>query len=472
MDTFTPDPIAKTFPQKLPLLTALRLGLFQMGLAMMSILTLGVLNRVLIDPAFLAIPATLAGATLAMYQFVSPIRVWFGQLSDAKPLFGFHRTGYIRLGVLCFTLCIFGAVQVLWQLADSLKSSGWSTTTYGWMGLLAFMFALYGICLSASSTPFAALLVDVSDEDNRSKVVGIVWAMLMVGIVIGAISSAKLLEGITLDTMKASINRLFIILPACVVGLTFIATAGVEKRYSRYGYRSAIAGREDQITLKSALRILTASRQTALFFGFLVLMTLGLFLQQPILEPYGGEVFGMTLAQSTKLNAFWGVGTLVGITVTGFWIVPRWGKLATARLGCKIVALCFLAVIAVGTTHSQLALQTAMLALGLGYGLTTNSAVSLMLDLTAAETAGTFIGAWGLAQAMSQASANVGGGALLDFGRVLFGSQALLAYGLVFTIEALLMLCAVALLNQVNVTEFRDRTQMAIAAILAQELDG
>jgi MFS transporter, BCD family, chlorophyll transporter len=113
-----------------------------------------------------------------------------------------------------------------------------------------------------------------------------------------------------------------------------------------------------------------------------------------------------------------------------------------------------------------------MLALGLGYGLTTNSAVSLMLDLTAAETAGTFIGAWGLAQAMSQASANVGGGALLDFGRVLFGSQTLLAYGLVFTIEALLMLCAVALLNQVNVTEFRDRTQTAIATILAQELDG
>lgn len=443
-----------------------------MGLAMMSILTLGVLNRVLIDPAFLAIPATIAGTTLAMYQFVSPVRVWFGQLSDAKPLFGYHRTGYIRLGVLCFTLCAFGAVQILWQLAASLSHNGWNTTTYGWVGLLALTFAVYGICLSASSTPFAALLVDISDEDNRSKVVGIVWGMLMVGIVMGAVTSAKLLNGLTLETMQASINRLFIVVPACVVGLTFIATFGVEKRYSRYGHRSAIAGREDQITLKAALRILTASRQTAIFFGFLVLMTLGLFLQQPILEPYGGEVFGMTVSQSTQLNAFWGIGTLVGITVTGFWIVPSLGKLATARLGCKIVALCLLGVIAVGTTHSQIALNGAMLVLGLGYGLTTNSAVSLMLDLTAAETAGTFIGAWGLAQAMSQASATVAGGALLDLGRSLFGSQTLLAYGLVFTIESLLMLCAVALLNQVNVTEFRDRTQTAIATILAQELDG
>jgi BCD family chlorophyll transporter-like MFS transporter len=130
-----------------------------------------------------------------------------------------------------------------------------------------------------------------------------------------------------------------------------------------------------------------------------------------------------------------------------------------------------LGVIAVGATHSQLALKVAMLALGLGYGLVTNSAVSLMLDLTAAETAGTFIGAWGLAQAMSQASATVAGGALLDLGRSLFGTQTLFAYALVFIIEALLMLTAVVLLNNVNVAEFRDRTQTAISTILAQTLD-
>jgi len=37
---------------------------------------------------------------------------------------------------------------------------------------------------------FAALLVDVSDEDNRSKLVGIVWSMLMVGIIVGQLSAA------------------------------------------------------------------------------------------------------------------------------------------------------------------------------------------------------------------------------------------------------------------------------------------
>jgi MFS transporter, BCD family, chlorophyll transporter len=112
-----------------------------------------------------------------------------------------------------------------------------------------------------------------------------------------------------------------------------------------------------------------------------------------------------------------------------------------------------------------------MLCLGLGFGLTTNSAVSLMLDLTAAETAGTFIGAWGLAQALAQASATVLGGVLLDLGRSLLG-QPLLAYGFVFTIEAVLMLLAAVLLQRVNVDEFRDKTKTAIATVLAHELDG
>jgi BCD family chlorophyll transporter-like MFS transporter len=474
MDTHSLDMTprqATNSPPKLPLLTMLRLGLFQMGLGIMSILTLGVLNRILIDQAFLAIPATIAGGTIAMYQFVSPVRIWFGQRSDAKPLFGSHRTGYVRMGAAFFTLFAFLAVQVIWQMAASVKLQGWGPVTYGWIALLALMFALYGVAVSSSSTPFAALLVDVSDEDNRSQLVGIVWAMLMVGIVMGAITSAILLKGLTLDTLQSRINQLFMVLPAVVLGAAFLATAGVEQRYSRYRHRSIVTDREDQITLKTALKVLTASRQTGFFFCFLLFMTLGLFLQQPILEPYAGEVFGMNVSQSTQLNAFWGMGTLMGITATGFLIVPRFGKQATARAGCLVVSICFLGVIAAGLTQAPVVLQGVMFALGLGFGLMTNSAVSLMLDLTAAETAGTFIGAWGLAQAMAQAGATVLGGVLLDTGRVLFGSQTLLAYGFVFFLESLCMLAALMLLNRVSVAEFRDRTQITLNTVLAHELD-
>lgn len=455
---------------KVNLLTMFRLGLFQMGLAMMSVLTLGVLNRVLIDADLLAVPPLLAGGALAMYQFVAPSRVWFGQMSDSRPLLGYHRTGYVWLGAALFTTGSFLAVQVVWQLGNSLRTVGWTTPTYGWMALVALAFALYGLCIGCSSTPFAALLVDVSDEDNRSKLVGIVWSMLMVGIVVGAVLSARLVEGLTFETLESSINRLFTVVPALVFCLGIIATLGVEKKYSRFASRSTLVDREDRITLGTALKVLTASRQTGLFFTFLLVMTMSLFMQQPILEPYAGEVFGMTVAESTRLNAFWGMGTLVGIPLAGFLIVPRLGKQRTARLGCLVVALCFGLVTLAGFTRSATVLQVAVVFLGLGFGVTTNGAVSLMLDLTAAEVAGTFIGAWGLAQAMAQAMGTLLGGAFLELGQRLF-SQPVFAYGLVFALESLGMVLAVWFLGRVSVEEFRTDTRKAVTRVLAGEVD-
>ncbi len=462
---------------RITLLTMFRLGLFQMGLGTMSILTLGVLNRILIDQNLLAIPATIAGGALAMYQLIAPVRVWFGQMSDSKTIFGYHRTGYVWIGSAFFAVCSFSAVQVIWQLANHLglmePSRGawvWTTESIGWVGLMALMFALYGLGISCSSTPFAALLVDISDEDDRPKLVGIVWSMLMVGIVLGAVVSGRLLNGVTLETLQASINRLFIIVPGTVFLLGIIATFGVEKKYSRYTTRSVLVDREDKITLGTALSVLTASRQTGIFFSFLMLMTLSLFMQQPILEPYAGEVFGMTVSQSTQLNAFWGTGTLIGMAATGFLIVPRLGKQKTAALGCLLVAFCFGLVLLAGFSKAPALLQTAMVLLGLGFGVTTNAAVSLMLDLTAPETAGTFIGAWGLAQAMAQALATIAGGALLDLGRKLF-TEPVLAYGLVFTLEAVGLILAIFILRQVNVAEFRTNTRQAINKVFAQGLD-
>lgn len=456
---------------KLKVLTMFRLGLFQMGLGMMSILTLGVLNRVMIDE--LKLPALITASTLAMAQFVAPARVWFGQMSDAKPLFGHHRSGYVWIGAFFFAIASFLAVQVIWQIGFSLQS-GWTTQTYGWIGLLGLIFAFYGLAISASATPFAALLVDISDEDNRSKLVGVVWSMLMVGIIVGAIISSSLLKQIALDApleiLQSSINRLFLIVPAIVFGLALLATVGVEKKYSQYASRSSLVNREDSVTLGKALRVLTANRQTGIFFTFLLVMTISLFMQEPVLEPYGGEVFGMTIAQTTKLNAFWGTGTLIGLSVTGFLIVPRLGKQKTTQLGCIAVAFCVGIIILAGLTTNPKMLQLALLLFGLASGVTTTGALSLMLDLTAAETAGTFIGAWGLAQAMSRAIATVTGGAVLDLGKT-FLTIPLLAYGLVFALQALGMIVAVWCLSRVNVSEFQTNAKSAIASVLESELD-
>jgi len=449
-----------------------RLGLFQLGLGMMSVLTLGVINRITIDE--LGVSAAVAAGAIAMHQFVAPARVWFGQMSDSKTLLGMHRTGYIWFGGVAFTAISFVAVQVVWQLGASLEAIGWTGATYGWALALAGVFAIYGLALSASSTPFAALLVDVSDEDNRSKLVSVTWSMLMIGIVIGAIASSVILEQVGLDApieqLQASVNRLFTIVPIAVVVLTIAATAGIENTYSRFSQRSSLAGREDGIGFRDALKVLTASRQTGIFFSFLLVMSVSLFMQDAVMEPYGGEVFGMEVSETARLNAYFGIGTLAGIALTGFAIVPRLGKQRTVRLACMGVAIALCGFIAAGISGEPESLMLALGIFGFMSGVLTAGAIGLMLDLTAAETAGTFIGAWGLAQAIARGTSTVLGGAVLDFGKLVFTTP-VLSYGLVFAVQAVGMCCALALLRRVSIQEFQESARTAISAVMESELD-
>jgi BCD family chlorophyll transporter-like MFS transporter len=449
-----------------------RLGLFQMGLGMMSVLIFGVLNRVLIRE--LGVPATIATIILALTLFVAPARIWFGQLSDTRPLGGLHRTGYVLIGAACLAVLSYLSVQAMWQVGSSLQAEGWSGRTYAWTALLSLLFGLYGLAVSASSTPFATLLVDVSDEDNRSQLVAIDWSMLLAGVIAGAITIGVLLKKISLnasiDVIAAGVNRLFIIVPLVVFGLAWISTWNVEKKYSRYAVRSSLVNQESQITLDRAWRILTASRQTQYFFTFLLAMTMGLFMQDPILEAYGAEVFKMQIGETARLNAFWGTGTLIGISSSGFLLTPRIGKRNTAKVGCVLVIVSLIWVILAGFTANPLVLQWSLLFFGLTSGITTTGAITLMLDLTAAETAGTFIGAWGLAQALSRGISNVAGGALLDLGKQLT-SQLVLAYGLVFVMQGVAMVVAIRLLRRVNVQEFRATSKEAILAVIQSDRD-
>ena len=466
---------------RITLFTMFRLGLFQIGLGMMSVLIFGVLNRVLIRE--LGVPGTIGGLILALTLFVAPARVWFGQLSDTKTLWGYHRTGYVWIGAVCLAILATASVQVMWQLGNSLQTIGWATPTYLWTGLLALIFALYGLAVSACSTPFTTLLVDVSDEDNRSKLVGMDWSMLIGGTIVGAITIGILLKKLTLNApiaeLQAAINRLFAIVPLVVVGLAFLATWGIEKKYSRYASRLALLNAEPtapsdletpRLGLGRAWKILTASRQTRLFFTFLCLMTIGLFMQDPVLENYGGDVFGMQIGETASLNAFWGTGTLIGLLISGFLLTPRIGKRNTAKLGGLLVVVSLMGVVGLGFTHSQALLKMGLLIFGLASGIVTTGALSLMLDLTAAATAGTFIGAWGLAQAFARGIATVSGGILIDLGKRLF-SDLVLSYGLVFLAQGIAMLIAVWCLRQVDVQEFRTSARQAIATVLEAEVD-
>ena len=497
----------------LGLLNTLRLGLFQACLGCLAVIFAGMLNRVMISE--LAFPGLLVGGALACEQFVAPARVWFGQISDSQPLAGRRRLPYIWIGTAAFCSLAVLSIPLIFRVAALLAAGSKLELLAGVLALCG-LFALYGLAVSLATTPYLALVIDRTNEQERPRAVGLIWCLLTVGIVVGAIAiaiSLRSLDGVTDPALLQPVLFNFMLRVALVVGLlTFVATFGMEPDVlkpdglSADGIQSdliqsdlinsdsvksqaaaaAISSREPYtgpgasspavaITLAQSWALITSSRQVLVFFSFLVMFTLGLFLQDPILESYGAEVFGMPIAATASLNAVWGMGTLAGLLVAGFWLGPKLGKLTSARLGCQLMVVTLLLLLLAGLTARVPVLQAVMLLFGLAAGIATNSALVLMLDLTLPQAAGTFVGVWGLAQAISRALGKVLGGGLLDLGRWLqavlhLGSSAYPAYAMVLTVEILVAIGALVLLARLNLRQFREDTGRSLVRVLSLEL--
>jgi BCD family chlorophyll transporter-like MFS transporter len=449
----------------------------------LAVIFSGLLNRVMISE--LALPGLLVGGALAFEQFVAPSRVWFGQISDSRPVAGRYRVPYIWLGTLLFCGLAVLSVPLIFHVAALLREGSGSTVAGG-IAALCGLFAAYGLAVSLATTPYLALVIDRTSEQERPRAVGLIWCLLTVGIVVGAIAISVSLRSLDRVTDPAILREVLLGFMGRVVlvvlALTLVATVGMESpsktRLPLQGEAQAGAspGREDGPTLPQAWALITSSRQVLVFFSFLILFTLALFLQDPILESYGAEVFGMPIAATASLNAVWGIGTLLGLLLAGLWLGPKLGKLHAARLGCRLIVATLLLLLLAGFFARVQVLQGVMFLFGLAAGIGTNSALVLMLDLTLPQAAGTFVGVWGLAQALSRALGKVLGGGLLDVGRWLqqqwFGSIAspFPAYALVLGVEILVAIAALLMLSRVNLQQFREDTGRSLSKVLALEL--
>ncbi|WP_216904928.1 BCD family MFS transporter [Synechococcus sp. CCY 9618] len=454
----------------LTLPATLRLGLFQGCLGCLAVIFSGLLNRIMLSE--LAFPGLLVGGALAFEQFVAPSRVLFGQISDAHPLGSRHRVPYVLMGTALFCGLAVSSVPLIFRVGRLLETGAQPGITFG-IAALCGLFALYGLAVSLATTPYLALVIDRTSERERPRAVGVIWCMLTVGIVIGAIAiglSLRSLDGVDDPVLlESTLFRFMAIVAVVVMLLTVLATWGMESCVEERP--AATAGRDDGIGLGQSWALITSSRQVLIFFGFLILFTLALFLQDPVLESYGAQVFAMPIAATAQLNAFWGVGTLAGLLIAGLWVVPRLGKMATARLGCQLIALSLLLLLLSGLTARVPFLQAVMVLFGLAAGIGTNSALCLMLDLTLPQAAGTFVGVWGMAQALSRAIGKLLGGGLYDIGRSLpLGDGPYGPFALVLAVELLVALAALLLLSRVNVRQFREDTSRSLSRVLAMEL--
>lgn len=449
----------------------MRLGLFQGCLGCLAVIFSGLLNRIMLSE--LGFPGLLVGGALAFEQFVAPSRVLFGQISDAHPLASRHRVPYVLLGTAAFCLLAVLSVPLIFQVGRLLEDGSQPGLAFG-IAALCGLFALYGLAISLATTPYLALVIDRTSEQERPRAVSIIWCMLTVGIVIGAVSigvSLRSLDGVSDPAvLEATLSRFMASVAGVVMLLTVVATWGMESPLLERS-DGTVVPREDAIGLRQSWTLITSSRQVLIFFSFLILFTLALFLQDPVLESYGAQVFAMPIAATAQLNAFWGVGTLVGLLLAGLWVVPRLGKMATARLGCQLIALSLLLLLVAGLTARIPFLQAVMVLFGLAAGIGTNSALCLMLDLTLPQAAGTFVGVWGLAQALSRAIGKLLGGGLYDIGRSLpLGDGPYGPFALVLGVELLVALAALLLLGYVNVRQFREDTSRSLSQVLEMEM--
>lgn len=164
------------------------------------------------------------------------------------------------------------------------------------------------------------------------------------------------------------------------------------------------------------------------------------FMQELILEPYAGLVFGLTPGQTTSLSGAQNGGVFVGMLAVGIGQTGlRIGSLrAWVVAGCLGSALALTGIALIGQMHLPLIVPAVVL-MGLFNGMFAVAAIGSMMQLAGEgrhAREGTRMGLWGAAQAVAAGFGGLLGAASADLLQlVAWGST---AFGLVFLAEAIL----------------------------------
>jgi BCD family chlorophyll transporter-like MFS transporter len=410
---------------------------------MLSILALGILNRVM--KVEMGIDLGLVGLVIGLHYFAAPLAIPLGHLSDRRPHFGLHRTPYIFAGAALAALMTLAAPHVaLW-----IGSSGSSTPS---VLAGAGVFLLLGVGIYSAGTAYLALLADLSPEGDRGRSISIIWSMMMLGILAGVFLGVGLLESYTPEALV----RLFYVMAALLAALTFLGVVGQES--ARRSPPPSQATSTSQ-----AWSLLLRGGETRRFFAFLSAGILFLFLQQVVLEPFGGDILGLSIRETTLFNAYQMVGVLAGMAAGGAWLSRRLGDRWTAALGLALASISFALLAHTSLTASVGLAAPAITLMGLGMGLFNVGGLALMMGMSTSSHTGLYMGAWTLAQALGNGVASVGGGWLFDLAKAQSGSEAI-GYSAVFVVEAIGLLAALALLSRVRPSEFRREAAQSVGA--------
>ena len=400
-------------------LQIIRLGLVQMALGAIVVLTTSTLNRLMINE--LSLPAVLPGALVALHYGIQLSRPHWGFVSDA----GGHRTRWIIGGMGVLALGGIGAACSIILLQSDFGLG---------LVLSIFSYALIGLGVGASGTSLLALLATATAPRRRAAAATITWLMMIFGIALTAVQVGHYLDPYS----SAALLRVVGIVVAGAFVLTSLAVWGIEARVQ--------AIREPQSgSFRQGLAEIWAEPRARNFTIFVFLSMSAYFMQDLILEPFGGFVFGMSVGQTTSMSGMQNGGVFLGMLTVG--ILATGLRFGTLRhwvvAGCLGSAAALAMITLVGSFGAANLLIPAVMALGFFNGMFAVAAIGSMMALAGAgrgQREGTRMGLWGAAQAVAAGFGGLTGTVLADLLRH-FATD-VQAFGSVFLFEAALFVIA------------------------------
>jgi BCD family chlorophyll transporter-like MFS transporter len=202
---------------------------------------------------------------------------------------------------------------------------------------------------------------------------------------------------------------------------------------------------------------LWSDRRVRGFTIFVFASMLAYNLQDLILEPYAGHVFGLTVGESTQLGGMHHAGALVGmlaVLISGT-VIARWVEVPIRVWivgGCVLSGMALIGLAYGGTQAPDWPLATNIFVLGLANGSFAVAAIGAMMGLAREgdeSREGIRMGLFGAAQAIAFGLGSFLGTAAADIMRSLTASDAL-AYGAVFAAEGVVFLIAATLAMSLN----------------------
>lgn len=424
-------PFADVATSELPLSRLLRLSLIQVSVGMSLVLLVGTLNRVMIVE--LSLPASIVAAMIALPVLFAPFRALIGHTSDTHvSVLGWKRVPFIYRG----TMVQFGGLAIMPFALLVLSGGGQAGAHPAWIGqaAAALAFLLVGAGIHTTQTVGLALATDLAPVEARPKVVGLMYVMLLVGSILSALAFGYLLEDF-------SPGRLIqVIQGSAVVTLVLNGVALWKqeslKRMSAVELAAAQPSFQDSWATymqgEAALRRLIAVGLGTMAFG----------MQDVLLEPYGGEILHLPVADTTKLTAALAAGGLFGFALASQVLSRGADAFSMAALGAATGMVAFGAVILAGPLGSVLLFTVGVMLIGVGGGLFGHGTLTATMNYAPKDQTGLALGAWGAVQATAAGIGVAIGGLLRDIAHTVapehtFGAAR--GYNLVYSIEIILL---------------------------------